>query len=115
MKLTFMGAGSTAFVRNVIGDCLCSEALRDSVFALYDIDATRLEESRVILEAMRVTKGGFGKIECYVGAEQRKEDNDADLKQEEAALRRLVFVVAIFKLHASPHGAEPKPPTISRA
>ena len=73
MKLTFMGAGSTVFARSVIGDCMCSEALRDSVFALYDIDATRVEESRVILEAIRKSKGGYGRIECYVGAENRKE------------------------------------------
>ncbi|MBR4765741.1 MAG: alpha-glucosidase/alpha-galactosidase [Clostridia bacterium] len=73
MKITFMGAGSTVFARNVIGDCMCSEALRDSVFALYDIDGQRLEESRVILEAMRQTKGGYGKIECYLGVENRKE------------------------------------------
>ena len=73
MKLTFMGAGSTVFARNVIGDCLCTEALRDSVFALYDIDAKRLEESRVILEAMRKQLGGYGKIECYLGVEQRKD------------------------------------------
>ena len=73
MKITFMGAGSTVFARNVIGDCMCTEALRDSVFALYDIDAQRLEESRTILEAMRVAKGGYGKIECYVGVENRKD------------------------------------------
>ena len=82
MKLTFMGAGSTIFARNVIGDCMCSEALRDSVFALYDIDAKRLEESRVILEAMRKSKGGYGKIECYHGVENRK-----------AALKGADFVV----------------------
>ena len=41
VKITFMGAGSTVFARNVIGDCMCSEALRDSIFALYDIDAAR--------------------------------------------------------------------------
>ena len=73
MKITFMGAGSTVFARNVIGDCMCTEALRDSIFALYDIDAKRLEESRVILEAMRKAKGGYGKIECYVGVENRKD------------------------------------------
>ena len=73
MKITFMGAGSTVFARNVIGDCMCAEALRDSVFALYDIDPKRLEESRVILEAMRKAKGGYGKIECYAGVENRKE------------------------------------------
>ena len=73
MKITFMGAGSTVFARNVIGDCMCSEALRDSIFALYDIDGQRLEESRTILEAMRKTLGGYGKIECYLGVENRKD------------------------------------------
>ena len=82
MKLTFMGAGSTVFVRNVIGDCMCCETLRDSVFALYDIDGKRLEESRTILESIRKSTGSNGRIECYVGAEQRK-----------AALKGADFVV----------------------
>ena len=82
MKLTFMGAGSTVFARNVIGDCMCVESLRDSVFALYDIDGERLEQSRIILEAMRAAKGGYGKIECYLGVENRK-----------AALKDADFVV----------------------
>ena len=73
MKLTFLGAGSTVFARNVIGDCMCSKVLRDSVFALYDIDGERLEQSRVILEKVRESTGGFGKIECYLGVEQRKD------------------------------------------
>ena len=79
MKLTFLGAGSTVFARNVIGDCMCSEVLRDSVFALYDIDGQRVEESRTILEAIRANTGGYGRIECYVGEENRKEAlKDAD-------------------------------------
>ncbi len=73
MKITFMGAGSTVFARNVIGDCMCSEVLRDSVFALYDIDGERLNESKVIIEAMQKTMGGYGKIECYLGVENRKD------------------------------------------
>ncbi len=73
MKITFMGAGSTVFARNVIGDCMYVESLRDSTFALYDIDGERLEESRTILEAMRKAKGGYGKIECYLGVENRKD------------------------------------------
>ena len=44
-KITFMGAGSTVFARNIIGDCMCREALKDSHFALYDIDGERLKES----------------------------------------------------------------------
>ena len=73
MKLTFLGAGSTIFARNVIGDCMCSEVLRDSVFALYDIDGTRINESRTILEAIRKNNGGYGRIECYIGEENRKD------------------------------------------
>lgn len=73
MKITFMGAGSTVFARNVIGDCMCTEALKDSTFALYDINADRLKESQTILEAMRAAKGGCGRIECYLGTEQRKD------------------------------------------
>ena len=82
MKITFMGAGSTIFARGVVGDCLCIEALRDSVFALYDIDAQRLEESRTILEAMQAAMGGYGRIEVYAGVENRK-----------AALRGADFVI----------------------
>ena len=82
MKITFMGAGSTVFARNVIGDCMCSEVLRESVFALYDIDGERLEQSKTILEAMNKTMGGYGKIECYLGVENRKD-----------ALRGASFVV----------------------
>ncbi len=82
MKITFMGAGSTIFARNVIGDCLCTDSLRDSVFALYDIDADRLKESQVILEAMNAAMGNHGKIECYLGVENRK-----------AALQGAAFVV----------------------
>lgn len=73
MKITFMGAGSTVFARNVIGDCMCSEVLRDSVFALYDIDGERLNESKTIIEAMQKTMGGYGKVECYLGVENRKD------------------------------------------
>ena len=45
IKITFMGAGSTVFARNVLGDCMCTPALRESEIALYDIDEKRLEDS----------------------------------------------------------------------
>ena len=72
-KITFMGAGSTVFARNVIGDCLCSESLKTCEFALYDIDGTRLNESKAILDAMNYAKGNPGKITAYLGVENRKE------------------------------------------
>ena len=82
MKITFMGAGSTVFARNVIGDCMCSEILRESEFALYDIDGDRLRESETILGAMNENMGGKAKITCYLGVENRK-----------AALKNADFVI----------------------
>ena len=74
MKITFMGAGSTVFARNVIGDCMCTESLRDSVIALYDIDAERLEESYIILSALNNNiNDNRCKIEKYCGVENRKD------------------------------------------
>ena len=68
-----MGAGSTVFARNVIGDCMCTPSLRKSTFALYDIDKKRLEESRIILDAINKNiNEDCGNIETYLGKERRK-------------------------------------------
>lgn len=73
-KITFMGAGSTVFARNVLGDCMCCEALRDSEIALYDIDAKRLEDSDIILNAInKNVNEGRAQIRTYLGVENRKE------------------------------------------
>ena len=82
MKITFMGAGSTVFARNVIGDCMCSEYLCESEFALYDIDEKRLRESETILSAMNRSMGDKARITTYLGVENRKD-----------ALRGASFVV----------------------
>ncbi|MBO5792710.1 MAG: alpha-glucosidase/alpha-galactosidase [Lentisphaeria bacterium] len=82
-KITFMGAGSTVFVRNVLGDCMCRESLRDSHFALYDIDAERLEESRYILDVINKNiNEGRATITTHLGVKNRK-----------AALKGADFVV----------------------
>ena len=73
-KITFMGAGSTVFARNVLGDCMCTPALRDSVIALYDIDAERLEDSYLIISAINNNiNEGRATIEKYCGVENRKD------------------------------------------
>ena len=73
-KITFMGAGSTVFAKNVIGDSMCSEALRDFEFALYDIDPNRLEESYIMVDLLnRNINGGRAKISKYLGVENRKD------------------------------------------
>lgn len=73
-KITFMGAGSTVFARNVLGDCMCTPALCDSEIALYDIDAKRLEDSEIILNAINKNiNNNRAKIKTYLGEENRKE------------------------------------------
>ena len=74
MKITFMGAGSTVFVRNVIGDTMMCDIFHDVEVALYDIDATRLQESHEILESMNQNiNEGRATIKSYLGVENRKE------------------------------------------
>jgi alpha-galactosidase len=49
-KITFMGAGSTIFAKSILGDSLLAPALCESEIALYDIDAQRREDSRMMME-----------------------------------------------------------------
>lgn len=71
-KITFMGAGSTVFARTVLGDCMCSEALKGSTIALYDIDRQRLRDSALMLQNLnRNLKSGMV-IEEYLGVPRRR-------------------------------------------
>lgn len=73
-KITFIGAGSTVFAKNVLGDCMMTEVLSRSEIALYDIDPKRLEESKLLVEAMNKNcNENKAVIKAYCGVEQRKE------------------------------------------
>ena len=73
-KITFMGAGSTVFAKNVIGDSMLTPALRDFEFALYDIDGERLEESFIMVNALNKNiNEGRATITKYLGVENRKD------------------------------------------
>lgn len=50
-KITFIGAGSLVFTRNLTNDILLTPALSDSTIVLMDIDAQRLEQSRQIVQS----------------------------------------------------------------
>ena len=80
VKITFLGAGSTVFARNVLGDCMCTPSLQDAEIALYDIDGKRLEESEVILKAInKNVNSSRANIKTYLGEEERKDAlRDAD-------------------------------------
>jgi alpha-galactosidase len=82
VKIAFMGAGSTIFARNVLGDAMCTPVLGDAEIALYDIDGERLKQSEAILGAINRGKGGKAKISSHLGPENRK-----------AALKGANFVV----------------------
>ena len=87
-KITFMGAGSTVFAKNVLGDVMCSPALCDFEIALYDIDAKRLDESLVLIKALNENiNQGRATIKSYLGVENRKE-----------ALRNADFVVNAIQI-----------------
>lgn len=47
-KITFIGAGSTIFAKNLMGDILSYPELADITLSLHDIDAQRLQESEVM-------------------------------------------------------------------
>ncbi len=73
-KITFMGAGSTVFAKNVLGDSMLSPALHDAHIALYDIDGGRLRDSATMLENLnRNVNEGRARITSHLGCEQRLE------------------------------------------
>ena len=69
MKITFLGAGSTIFAKNVLGDCLLAEGLPEFTIALLDIDAERLEESYALICALRDKYKPVVKVEKYLATE----------------------------------------------
>ena len=70
MKITFLGAGSSVFVKNVLGDCMLSDTMHDATYSLYDIDEERLKDSYDMLVAVNNTcNQGRAKFECYIGVE----------------------------------------------
>jgi len=74
MKITFMGAGSSVFAKNVLGDSMCSEALRESEIALYDIDGERLEDSFIMVNALNNNiNQNRAKVSKYLGIPNRKD------------------------------------------
>lgn len=63
-KITFLGAGSTIFAKNVLGDCMLIPDL-DFEFALFDIDEQRLKDSESMLKNLKKTLGSSVQIKAY--------------------------------------------------
>lgn len=83
-KITFIGAGSTIFMRNILGDLLHYPALEDAVVALMDIDQSRLNESELVAQKMISSLKVKASVRTY--SSQRNALKDAD------------FVVVCFQI-----------------
>ncbi len=83
-KITFIGAGSTVFMKNIVGDVLQRPSLADARIALMDINPQRLEESAVIAGKLIQTLGTKATIETF--SDQRRALDGAD------------FVVVCFQI-----------------
>lgn len=83
VKITFMGAGSTVFAKNVLGDIMLTDSMQNADIALYDVDKERLDESYLLISALNKNcNDGRANIKAYLGVENRK-----------AALKGADFVV----------------------
>ncbi len=66
-RIAFIGAGSTVFTRNLIGDVLSLPELRDSTtFALMDIDPDRLRTSSVVADRLVAAHGAGARVEAML-------------------------------------------------
>lgn len=72
-KIVMLGAGSTVFTKNIIGDIMLKPSLSDCHIALYDIDTKRLKESAVILQTLNKSiNHSRAKITTHLGKKSRK-------------------------------------------
>lgn len=83
-KITFIGAGSTVFMKNIIGDVLQRPALSGATIALMDINRERLEESAIVVNKLISTLGAKAKAKTFT--DQKKALAGAD------------FVVVAFQI-----------------
>ena len=73
-KITFIGAGSVVFTRNLCSDILLTPALQDATISLMDIDPERLERSRRLVQAMVDLRGLKAKVEATTDRREAVKD-----------------------------------------
>ncbi|HET9223169.1 MAG TPA: alpha-glucosidase/alpha-galactosidase [Roseiflexaceae bacterium] len=75
-KITFIGAGSTIFAKNLIGDILSFPELAGSTITLFDIDAERLRTSEIV--AQRLAKALEARPTIEATTDRRRALDGAD-------------------------------------
>lgn len=72
-KITFIGAGSAVFAKNVLGDCMMTPALQDFELALFDIDLERLKDSEAMLNNLKKVTNSTCSIKAYTDRKEALE------------------------------------------
>ena len=75
-KITLIGAGSTVFAKNLLGDILSFSELADSHISLFDIDPERLRTSEIVANKVAASFGAKPTIEATT--DRRKALDGAD-------------------------------------
>ncbi len=73
-KVTFIGAGSVVFTRNLCSDILLTPALQDCTISLMDIDSVRLERSRKLVQAIIERRGLKARVEATMDRREAVRD-----------------------------------------
>jgi alpha-galactosidase len=75
-KISFIGAGSTVFAKNLLGDILSYPELAESEISLFDVDPQRLETSEVVARKVADTLGAAARIEATTDRERSLDGAD---------------------------------------
>ncbi len=75
-KITIVGAGSTVFAKNIIGDVLSFPELADCTVSLFDIDADRLATSKVVATRLAESVNAPATIEATLDRKEALRDAD---------------------------------------
>jgi alpha-galactosidase len=75
-RITFIGAGSLVFTRNLCNDILLASNLQDSLITLMDIDPVRLEQSRKIVQSIVDRRGISARVEATIDRKTAIRDAD---------------------------------------
>jgi len=84
-KVTFVGAGSAVFARQLMTDILAIDGLDDGVFALVDIDPTRLDLARRIAERLIELTGKRWRVHASTDRTELLKDSDYVINSIEVA------------------------------
>ena len=65
-KITFLGAGSTIFAKNLLGDLLSFPELAEATISLHDIDPERLRTTEIVANRFAKALGANPTIETHL-------------------------------------------------